>query len=116
MDNRINYLSFNHIQVIASSHKCNVEMFEFLRSKGISPTETDHRGSVHTRVSNCAIRYSHCPSWNIIHWLIEGGHEQHVKLLKHVLKTLPKDAIENMLMHQSKDAQNTVSFVAMSLR
>ncbi|KAH9930561.1 ankyrin [Amylocystis lapponica] len=84
---RLNYVAFNHIHVL-------VEMFEFLRATGISATDLDHRG------------------WNIIHWLCFRASDEHVKLLKHVLRVLPKDDIKTMLMQQSRDAYNTPLHIA----
>ncbi|KAH9944572.1 ankyrin [Amylocystis lapponica] len=91
---RLNYVAFNHIHVLVSSRECSVEMFEFLRATGISATDLDHRG------------------WNIIHWLCFRASDEHVKLLKHVLRVLPEDDIETMLMQQSRDAYNTPLHIA----
>ncbi|KAH9949864.1 ankyrin [Amylocystis lapponica] len=91
---RLNYLRFNHIHVLATSGQCSVEMFEFLRANGIPVNDVDHRG------------------WNILHWLCFRGTDKHVKLLEHVLRVLPEDMIEAMLMQQSRDVFNTPLHIA----
>ena len=41
--NSIHYVCFNHI-LVAANWGCSPEMFDYLLSKGVSPTETDMRG------------------------------------------------------------------------
>ncbi|KAI0750408.1 hypothetical protein C8Q74DRAFT_1373995 [Fomes fomentarius] len=85
---RIKYAGLNHILVAANSG-CSTELFDYLLSKGVSPTGTDTRG------------------WNILHYLCAVSGEDHIKLLKHVLNKIPEDLIQLMLLQQSNRALNT---------
>ncbi|KAI0738301.1 ankyrin [Daedaleopsis nitida] len=90
---RINYVGFNHI-LVAANWGCSPEMFDYLLSKGVSPSDTDVRG------------------WNILHILCVHNDKKHLELLKHVLHKLPQELIECMLLQQSKKALNTPLHIA----
>ncbi|KAI0708741.1 hypothetical protein C8T65DRAFT_535541, partial [Cerioporus squamosus] len=90
---RILYAGFNNI-LVAASWGCSPDMFDYLLSKGISPTETDCRG------------------WNAYHILCAQNSEKHMKLLKHILNKLPEDVTCRMLLQQSKKALNTPLHIA----
>ncbi|KAH9847724.1 ankyrin [Lenzites betulinus] len=94
LQSRIHYVGFNTILVAADSG-APAEMFDYLVSQGVSPTETDIRG------------------WNIYHLLsAHNASENHLKLLKHVLDKLPTDVTQRMLLQQSKDGLNTPLHIA----
>ncbi|PIL29519.1 transporter [Ganoderma sinense ZZ0214-1] len=90
---RIHYVGFNHI-LIAANWGCSPDMFDYLLSKGVSPTDTDIRG------------------WNVYHILATHNSTPHLKLLDHVLKKLPTDVSARMLIQQSKKALNTPLHIA----
>ncbi|KAI9060760.1 ankyrin [Trametes sanguinea] len=95
---RINYAGFNHI-LVAAFWGCSPEMFDYLLSKGVSPTETDARG------------------WNIFHILAaqNPSSEAHLALFKHVMEKLP-DITSRLLLQQSKGALNTPLHIAAKTR
>ncbi|KAI1782779.1 ankyrin [Ganoderma leucocontextum] len=90
---RIHYVGFNHI-LVAANWGCSPRMFDYLLSKGVSPTETDVRG------------------WNVYHLLAAHNSPPHLKLLDHIIKKLPVDVSLRMLTQQSKKALNTPLHVA----
>ncbi|RPD55207.1 ankyrin [Lentinus tigrinus ALCF2SS1-7] len=90
---KILYVGFNNI-LVAANWGCSPDMFDYLLSKGISPTETDCRG------------------WNVYHILCAQNSEKHMKLLKHILNKLPEDVTCRMLVQQSKKALNTPLHIA----
>ncbi|KAI0824362.1 ankyrin [Trametes gibbosa] len=90
----IHYVGFNNI-LVAANWGSSAEMFDYLVSQGVSPTESDVRG------------------WNVYHLLCaHSASEKHLKLLKHILNKLPLDVTQHMLLQQSKDALNTPLHIA----
>ncbi|KAL7278324.1 hypothetical protein ACG7TL_008300 [Trametes sanguinea] len=95
---RINYAGFNHI-LVAAVWGCSPEMFDYLLSMGVSPTETDVRG------------------WNIYHVLAaRNASEAHLVLMRHVMQKLPEDITSRLLLQQSKGALNTPLHIAVKCR
>ncbi|KAI0668109.1 ankyrin [Trametes maxima] len=90
---RVHYVEFNNI-LIAANWGCSPEMFDYLLSKGISPSESDVRG------------------WNILHLLCANNSDKHIELLKYVIKKLPEEITTRLLVQQSKGSLNTPLHVA----
>ncbi|KAI0367118.1 ankyrin [Pilatotrama ljubarskyi] len=96
---RIHYVGFNHI-LVAANWGCSPGMFDYLLSKGVSPTDTDVRG----------VR------WNIYHLLCAHNSDKHLRLLKHIMEKLPEDVSARSLLQQSKGALNTPLHIAIKRR
>ncbi|KAI0628020.1 ankyrin [Trametes polyzona] len=97
LTSRILYVGYNHI-LLAASNGAKPEVFDYLLSQGVSPTETDMRG------------------WNIYHLLCISNDKSHLELLSHVLKKLPRDVTVRLLVQQSKDALNSPLHLAVKQR
>lgn len=52
-----------------------------------------------------------CCSWNILHLLCAKGDANGMKLLQHVLKHLPKEAVERLLRQQTKELRVTACHI-----
>ncbi|EED78996.1 predicted protein [Postia placenta Mad-698-R] len=85
---KINFSGFNHVLAVAN-WGVNPELFDLLVNKGVSVTDTDHRG------------------WNIFHHFAVHSSEYHAKLIKRALATFPEDVVKKMLMQQSKGLKYT---------
>ncbi|KAI0656088.1 ankyrin [Cubamyces menziesii] len=85
---RIHYSGMNNI-LVAVNTGCSPAMFDYLMSKGVSPTDTDMRG------------------WNVYHYLASSNTDKHHALLEHVFSKLPEDVTVHLLLQQSKGALNT---------
>ncbi|KAH9895597.1 ankyrin [Cubamyces lactineus] len=85
---RVHYAGMNNI-FVAVNAGCSPAMFDYLLSKGVSPTDTDMRG------------------WNIFHCLASTGADKHLTLLEHILSKLPEDVSARLLIQQSKGALHT---------
>ncbi|KAI0325229.1 ankyrin [Cubamyces sp. BRFM 1775] len=85
---RIHYAGMNNI-LVAVNIGCSQAMFDYLLTKGVSPTDTDIRG------------------WNVYHHLATSKTDKHIALLEHVLSKLPEDVTARLLCQQSKGALNT---------
>ncbi|KAI0643463.1 ankyrin [Trametes meyenii] len=90
---RVHYVGFNNI-LVAANWGCSPGMFDYLLSKGIMPAESDVRG------------------WNILHILCANDSDDHVELLKHVIKKLPEEVTACLLVQQSKVSLNTPLHIA----
>ncbi|KAJ6544391.1 hypothetical protein B0H19DRAFT_1170529 [Mycena capillaripes] len=83
---RIKFLGVNPL-MIAVQLGCNASIIDFLLARSVSPAQTDqNRG------------------WNIFHYMCYRNSH---KLLKHLLKKLPRDVVEALLAQQSKGRLNT---------
>ncbi|EKM59033.1 uncharacterized protein PHACADRAFT_205211 [Phanerochaete carnosa HHB-10118-sp] len=89
-------LGYNSL-LAAARFSDNIELFDFLLSKGVSPLETDING------------------YNIVHMLIAlDNNAGALKLLKHALKHLPKEITARLLRQQTKDDLNTPLHLAVT--
>ncbi|KDQ65163.1 hypothetical protein JAAARDRAFT_188410 [Jaapia argillacea MUCL 33604] len=79
------FIKYNAL-LLAADRGSSKKLVDFLLTKGATPWDIDHRG------------------WNILHLLCVRGHD---KLLQHILKKLPLDVIQNLLLQQSRGRMNT---------
>ncbi|ESK95874.1 ankyrin repeat protein [Moniliophthora roreri MCA 2997] len=89
---RIKFIGYN-ILMIAAHQGCTTQMFDYLLANGQSPVETD------------TVR-----GWNLYHILASGD----ANLFEHLLKKLPRDVSESLLVQQSKGRLNTPLHIAVS--
>ncbi|PCH39932.1 ankyrin [Wolfiporia cocos MD-104 SS10] len=90
---RIKLAGYNHL-LVATAWSVSPDVFDYLLSKGLSPTETGRRG------------------WNILHILCAQDDFFHAELLHHILRSLPHDVIGLLLSQQSKSNRNTPLHIA----
>ncbi|KIK54450.1 hypothetical protein GYMLUDRAFT_63236 [Collybiopsis luxurians FD-317 M1] len=94
-DSRIKFSGWSPL-MIAARVGCDSDTIDFLLANGQSPLETDQ-----------------VKRWNVYHALAAQGQ---AKLLEHLLKKLPRDVNEALLVQQSKGALETPLHLAVSAR
>ncbi|KAF8260330.1 hypothetical protein EI94DRAFT_1780506 [Lactarius quietus] len=94
---RVKLVGFNAL--LTAAYYCSgTEIVDFLLEKGCDPSERDARG------------------WDIYHLACVSLNNNRVKMVEHLLKTLPEELTHELMAQTSKDASNTPLMLAVKRR